>query len=132
MSRRILIVDDDDDVRTLAAMSLEKVGGHEVRVARSGEEALAMLADWRPDVVVLDVMMPGMDGPATLQRIRGDRATKDLPVVYLTASVVEPDLDRLRTPDITGILAKPFNPMVCRSSPTCSAGDEKQPPRPAA
>jgi CheY-like chemotaxis protein len=111
MSRRILVVDDDDDVRSLAALSLGKVGGHEVRTANSGEACLAELALWRPDVVVLDVMMPGMDGPTTLERIRDAPDTEDIPVVFLTASVVEPDLDRLRTAEVSGVLAKPFNPM---------------------
>ncbi len=111
MSRRILVVDDDDDVRTLAAMSLARVGGHEVRTANSGQACLDELAVWSPDVVVLDVMMPGMDGPTTLEHIRDRRDTEHLPVVFLTASVVEPDLERLRLATVSGILAKPFNPM---------------------
>ncbi len=111
MSRRILVVDDDDDVRSLAAMSLGKVGGHEVRTANSGQACLDELADWSPDVVVLDVMMPGMDGPTTLEHIRDSRETEQLPVVFLTASVVEPDLERLRLSKVSGVLAKPFNPM---------------------
>jgi CheY-like chemotaxis protein len=111
MIRRILVVDDDDDVRSLAAMSLSKVGGYEVRTANSGQACLDELAGWSPDVVVLDVMMPGMDGPTTLEHIRDGRDTEHLPVVYLTASVVEPDLERLRVSKVNGVLAKPFNPM---------------------
>jgi CheY-like chemotaxis protein len=111
MSRRILVVDDDDDVRRLAVMSLARVGGHEVTGVASGDDCLAALAVELPDAVVLDVMMPGMDGPTTLLAIRDDPAMRDLPVVFLTAGVVEADVDRLRDLPVAGILNKPFDPM---------------------
>jgi CheY-like chemotaxis protein len=111
MSRRILVVDDDDDVRRLAVMSLARVGGHEVTGVTSGDDCLAALAVELPDAVVLDVMMPGMDGPTTLLAIRDDPAMRDLPVVFLTAGVVEADVDRLRDLPVAGILNKPFDPM---------------------
>jgi CheY-like chemotaxis protein len=111
MTRRILVVDDDDDVRSLVAMSLSKVGGHEVRTAASGAACLQELREWRPDVVVLDVMMPGMDGPATLDVMRGDRDLHDIPVVFLTASVAGPELSNLKESAVAGVLGKPFNPL---------------------
>jgi CheY-like chemotaxis protein len=111
MTHRILVVDDDDDVRRLAVMALSRVGGHEVTSAASGAECLAALEADLPDVVVLDVMMPGMDGPTTLQAIRDNDATRTLPVVFLTAGVVDADVDRLRSLQVTGILNKPFDPM---------------------
>ena len=111
MSRRILIVDDEPDIRALASISLERIGGHEVRTAASGAQCLAELSDWRPDVVLMDVMMPGMDGPTTLERIRSDPAIADIPVVFLTASVVDSELDRLRASSVAGVLAKPFDAM---------------------
>ena len=111
MTHRILVVDDDDDVRRLASMALSRVGGHEVTSVSSGAECISALRDGLPDVVVLDVMMPGMDGPTTLEAIRDDPATHDLPVVFLTAGVVDTDMDRLRALSVAGILNKPFDPL---------------------
>ena len=112
MTRRILVVDDDEDVRRLAVMSLARVGGHDVRSAASGSECLAALAAERPDAVVLDVMMPVMDGPATLAEIRDGATTHDIPVVFLTAGVVAADMDRLRSLPVAGVLRKPFDPLT--------------------
>lgn len=111
MTHRILVVDDDDDVRRLASMALSRVGGHEVTSVSSGADCLAALADGRPDAIVLDVMMPGMDGPTTLNAIRDNPATHDVPVVFLTAGVVDADMDRLRALPAAGILNKPFDPL---------------------
>lgn len=112
MTRRILVVDDDEDVRRLAVMSLSRVGGHEVRSAASGSECLTALAAERPDAIVLDVMMPVMDGPTTLAAIRDGRSTYDIPVVFLTAGVVTADMDRLRALPVSGVLRKPFDPLT--------------------
>ncbi len=111
MSRRVLVVDDDDDVRRLATMSLSRVGGYDVRSAASGSECLAALDEEIPDVVVLDVMMPTMDGPATLDAIRARRTGYDVPVVFLTAGVGGADVDRLRALSVSGVLHKPFDPL---------------------
>ena len=112
MTRRILVVDDDEDVRRLAVMSLTRVGGYEVRSAASGSACIEALADEIPDLVVLDVMMPVIDGAATLELIRSDPRTRDVPVVFLTAGVVEVDVDRLRSLPVSGVLRKPFDPMT--------------------
>ncbi len=112
MSRKILLVDDEDDVRRLAEISLSKVGGHEVRTAASGTECLHLLEEWIPDAIVLDVMMPVMDGPETLARIRDGAATHAIPIVFMTAGVVEADMERLRVLPSSGILNKPFDPMT--------------------
>ncbi len=112
MSRNILVVDDEQDVRSLAVMSLERIGGHHVTSASSGADCLVALEGELPDVVVLDVMMPSMDGPATLEAIRSDRHAHAVPVVFLTAGVVDSDLDRLRAMPVTGVLRKPFDPLT--------------------
>jgi len=111
MSRSILVVDDEADVRTLAVMSLERVGGYRVRAAASGAECLAELASELPDVVLLDVMMPVMDGPTTLDAIRANADARAVPVVFLTAGVVDANLDRLRVLPVAGVLRKPFDPL---------------------
>jgi CheY-like chemotaxis protein len=112
MSKKILVVDDDDDVRRLAVMSLSRVGGHDVRAAESGAACLAALTEDLPDAIVLDVMMPGMDGPATLAEIRADANAFAIPVIFLTAGVVESDVDRLRSLPVAGVLRKPFDPLT--------------------
>lgn len=112
MTRSVLVVDDDQDVRRLAVMSLSRVGGYAVREASSGTECLALVLDELPDAIVLDVMMPVMDGPATLHELRGGSLTHAVPVVFLTAGVVEADMDRLRALPVAGILHKPFDPLT--------------------
>jgi CheY-like chemotaxis protein len=106
----VLLVDDEDDIRRVARMSLERVGGWTVTDASSGEEALAAAGRERFDAVLLDVMMPDVDGPSTLGRLRpviGD----DVPVVFLTAKVQPADVTRLRELGAVGVIAKPFDPM---------------------
>lgn len=111
-ARHLLVVDDDDDVRRLAVMSLTRVGGYEVTSVASGAECLEFLQGARPDGVILDVMMPLLDGPATLVEIRKVASTAEVPVIFLTAGVVESDMDRLRALPISGVLRKPFDPMT--------------------
>jgi CheY-like chemotaxis protein len=106
--RRILVVDDDDDIRALARLALERVGGHEVLMADSGAVALEVAQRERLDAAVIDVMMPGMDGPETVRRLRETPATAALPVVLLTAKAERGRLGQL---DVAGVLAKPFDPM---------------------
>jgi CheY-like chemotaxis protein len=111
MSRRILIVDDEDDIREVAQMSLEMVAGWEVIPARSGDEGVRLAARHRPDAILLDVMMPGMDGPATAGLLRGAPETAAIPVILLTAKVQPADRRRLEALGVAGVLAKPFDPM---------------------
>jgi CheY-like chemotaxis protein len=106
---RVLVVDDEDDIRTVATMSLRRVGGHEVDGAASGEEALAALAAASYDVVVLDVQMPVVDGRATLRALRD--AGHDVPVVFLTAQAQRDERADLAALDVVGVLSKPFDPM---------------------
>lgn len=112
MPRTILVVDDEPDIRELARISMERVGGHHVLVARSGAEAVALAADHRPDAVVMDVQMPGMDGPATLAELRRTHTLAELPVVFLTASVMDSQVAALEALEVSGVLAKPFDPMT--------------------
>src|SRR6185436_4548009 len=85
--RRILFVEDDPDIQTVAKMALEAIGGFHVLACGSGSEALSRLSDFSPDLVLLDVVMPGMDGPSTLAALRQIPAGRDLPVVFMTSRV---------------------------------------------
>ncbi|HYW11272.1 MAG TPA: response regulator [Longimicrobium sp.] len=112
MSRKILLVDDEDDIREVAQMSLEMTAGWDVVTASSGAEGLRMAAAERPDAILLDVMMPGMDGPATARALKADAATADIPIILLTAKVQAADRRRFDDLGVAGILAKPFDPMA--------------------
>jgi len=111
----ILIVDDEDDIREVAHASLELIGGWRVLTAAGGEEAVARAVEDRPDAILLDVMMPGVDGPATLAMLRADPATAAIPVVFLTAKVQAADRRRLADIGARGVIAKPFDPMTLAS-----------------
>lgn len=111
MTGRILFADDDADIRSLASMSLARVGGYDVVAVSSGAEALECLLTWQPDAVVLDVRMPEMDGPSTLGRLRADERMRDIPVVFLTAGLRRSDRVPLHELGVQGILVKPFDPM---------------------
>ena len=110
-TRRLLVVDDDDAIREVAQMALEIVGGFSVRTASSGNQAWDMVHAERPDAVLLDVMMPGMDGPTLLTQLRGDPGTRDLPIIFLTAKIQAGDRRDWDDLDIAGVIAKPFDPM---------------------
>ena len=111
MSKRILYVDDESDIREVAAMALELEPGFTVRTGSSGAEAVALAKEWRPDLVMLDVMMPGMDGPTTLQTLRSDPFTADIPVIFITARTQAKEVEGFRALGAIGVLAKPFDPM---------------------
>lgn len=106
----VLLVEDDPDIRMIARLALQQIGGFTVIEAASGPEALSVVSRVRPDVVLLDVMMPGMDGSEVLRALRESPATADLPVVFLTAKAMPEELDRLRSLGVRAILTKPFDP----------------------
>lgn len=113
MSRRLLLVDDDADIREVARLSLERIGGWAVVDAESADAAeLRVAADGPFDVVLLDVMMPGADGPATLRRLRDGPLGTDIPVIFLTAKVQRGDRERLEALGAAGVIAKPFDPVA--------------------
>jgi CheY-like chemotaxis protein len=109
---KILIVDDEDDIRTIARMSLERIGGMSVLEAASGPEALEIAVREAPEAILLDVMMPEMDGTATLAALRANDETSAIPVVYLTAKALPGEVERLKALGALGVLTKPFEPMT--------------------
>ncbi|RNM17350.1 response regulator [Nocardioides pocheonensis] len=111
MTRRVLVVDDDDAIREVAQMALELVAGWKVELAASGEEALEISAADPPDAVLLDVMMPSMDGPAVFARLQADPRTHGVPVVLLTAKVQPAERRRWDGLGVAGVLTKPFDPL---------------------
>lgn len=110
--RKILIVDDENDIREVAAMSMEAVCGWSVVQAGSGPEGVRLAQDQRPDAILLDVMMPDMDGPTTLQILRSNPSIAEIPVIFLTAKVQSSDRKRFADMGVNAVLAKPFDPML--------------------
>lgn len=110
--RRILFVEDDPDIQTVAKMALEAIGGFHVLACGSGSEALSRLGDFSPDLVLLDVMMPGMDGPATLAALREIPAGRGLPVVFMTSRVQAQEVAAYREMGAADVIPKPFDPMA--------------------
>lgn len=107
----VLLVDDDPDIRMLVSLSLERLGGLHVRAEQSGPDALeALRSGYQPDMVLLDVMMPGMDGVQTLSEIRRLPALQALPVCFLTAKAQPHELQRLQDLKVSAVLTKPFSP----------------------
>jgi len=108
---RVLIVDDEDDIREVAQISLELTAGWKVLTASSGGEGLRIARADQPDAILLDVMMPDMDGPTTLQKLQADPAIRHIPVVLLTAKLQPADRKRFAELGAAGVLAKPFDPL---------------------
>lgn len=110
--RRVLIIDDEDDIRQVAALSLETVAGWDVLMASSGMEGIGRAASEKPDAILLDVMMPLMDGPTTFMELQKRTETVGIPVVLLTAKVQGPDQRRFANLGVAAVLFKPFDPLT--------------------
>ncbi len=109
---RILIVDDEDDIREVAALSLEATAGWIVLTASSGAEGIVTAAREKPEAILMDVMMPGMDGPTTFKQLQGNAETASIPVVLLTAKVQGADQRRFAGLGVAAVLFKPFDPLT--------------------
>ncbi|MDG4867837.1 response regulator [Guyparkeria sp. 1SP6A2] len=109
---RILYVEDEEDIRAVAQLALESVGGFTLKSCASGEEALREAEAFAPDLILLDVMMPGMDGPSTLQALREIPALADVPVAFMTAKVQPAEIEYFKSLGAREVIAKPFDPMT--------------------
>ena len=107
---RICYVEDDEDIQRIVRMSLERVGGFTVRVVGDPMLAIDAITEFKPDLVMLDWMMPGMDGPTLFKQMRENAATRELPVVFITAKASPRELDELRSLGAVGTISKPFAP----------------------
>jgi CheY-like chemotaxis protein len=110
--RTILYVEDDPDIQEVVTMALEVVGGFQVSVASSGREALVTVAGSIPDLILLDVMMPDMDGPTTLAHLRERPELADVPVVFITAKVQATEIEYFKSLGAVDVIAKPFDPVA--------------------
>jgi two-component system alkaline phosphatase synthesis response regulator PhoP len=110
-NKHVLIIDDEYDIRAVAQLTLKAVGGWNVSIAASGTEGIAKAADGQPDVILLDVMMPDMDGIETFQALQANPATQSIPVILMTAKVQAADQRRFAELGVVGIISKPFKAM---------------------
>ncbi len=110
--QKVMVVEDNAEIRIIIKLALGKVGGLDVCVCASGEEALRSVAEFQPQLILLDVMMPDMDGPTVLKRLREAPATAAIPVVFLTAKTSAQEIHMLRSLGALDIVAKPFHPMA--------------------
>jgi CheY-like chemotaxis protein len=123
--RRILIIDDEEDIREVAALSLESVAGWQVTTASSGPEGIRAALSDRPDAILMDVMMPAMDGPTTFREMQKNPALAQIPVVLLTAKVQGVDQRRFAGLGVAGVLFKPFDPLTLAEQMAATLGWSK-------
>ena len=107
-----LYVDDEPDIREIVEMALGLIDNLTVRTCGSGEQALKVLPEFKPDLVLLDVMMPAMDGPSTLSRMRANSTLPFIPVIFVTAKAMPQEIAYFRELGAAGVIAKPFDPML--------------------
>ncbi|MGL5080486.1 MAG: response regulator [Microcoleaceae cyanobacterium] len=112
MTRLILLIEDEDDIREVAQLSLEMVGKWEVITAKSGNEGLIKAEQEQPDMILLDVMMPELDGLVTFRKLQASKTTQHIPVIFLTAKVQSADQRQFAELGVSGIITKPFEPLT--------------------
>ena len=110
--QHVMLVEDDPSIQTIVKMSLEVVGGLQVTIASSGIEALRLVRKARPQIILLDVMMPEMDGPQTLAELQKDPELSSIPVVFMTAKLQKHEVAELESLGVVGVIPKPFEPMT--------------------
>ncbi len=110
--QRILYVEDEPDIQAVAKLALEMVGGFTVKICSSGEEALREVEAFAPDMILLDVMMPGMDGPTTLEKLRQLPALAQVPIAFMTAKVQPQEVAHFKSLGAIDVIPKPFDAMT--------------------
>ncbi len=116
---RVLVVDDEPDIREVVEISLGLDPELTVRSCSSGRDAIAVAGDWSPNLVLLDVMMPGMDGPTTLVRLRENARTRDIPIIFMTARTQSREIEAFLALGAKAVIAKPFEPLTLAGLVRC-------------
>lgn len=108
---KVLLVDDDDYIRRIGEIALKKVGKWEVLLAKNGSDALLVAQEHSPDIILMDVTMPDLDGPATFAKLKECAGTSSIPVIFLTGHVQQEELTKFSALGVNGVISKPFDPM---------------------
>ena len=109
--KTLLYVDDDSDIREIVEIALGLIDNLKVDTSPSGEQALSLIPTLNPDLVLLDVMMPGMDGPTVFSRMKANKELPNCPVIFVTAKALPREIAYFRELGAAGVIAKPFDPM---------------------
>jgi CheY-like chemotaxis protein len=109
--KKVLVIDDEEDIRDVAGVTLELTRGWEIATADGGALGIESARVFRPDAILLDVMMPDMDGPATFRALQNSDDTRRIPVIFLTAKVQPADLRKFTQLGVRGVIGKPFDPL---------------------
>ncbi len=109
---KILYVEDEPDIQAVAKISLESVGGFDIMICSDGNEAINSIESYAPDMILLDVMMPGMDGISTLKEMKAKGLVDSIPVVFMTAKVQPKEMEQYTDVGAVDVIAKPFDPMT--------------------
>ena len=109
---RIIYVEDDTDIQDVVMLALKLAGGFTVKLFSSGQEAIDGAVKFSPDMILLDVMMPGLDGPTTMHKLREQTQLSDVPVVFLTAKVQSAEVSYYKSLGAIDVISKPFDPMA--------------------
>lgn len=107
----ILYVEDEEDIRAIAQIALEDIGGFTVKYCSSGKELLQVINNFVPDLILLDVMLPEMDGPTTLIELRKNPDFKNIPAIFMTAKIQPSELEEYKKMGVLDVIFKPFDPM---------------------
>jgi CheY-like chemotaxis protein len=110
--QKILYVEDDSDIQKIARLSLESIGGFQIEICGTGVEALHRYPSFRPDLILLDAMLPGMDGPGTLRAMRDLPEWTGTPVIFMTASTRHHEIEQFKRMGAVEVIPKPFDPMT--------------------
>jgi len=108
---KILYVEDQKDIQLIAKYALESIGKFELSICNNGQEALEIIETFSPDLILLDVMMPIMDGPTTLEKIKQMDNFKDIPIIFMTAKILPTEINELIESGAAGVISKPFDPV---------------------
>ena len=112
---KILYVEDQKDIQVIAEYALTQISHYDLKLSSSGEEALEDITAFNPDLILLDVMMPGLDGPETLQEIRKIKAYENTPAIFMTAKILPNEVDELMSKGAIAVIPKPFDPVTLGS-----------------
>ena len=113
--KRILLIDDEETIQEVVQVGIEIETGWQVAIASSGSEGIAVAARQQPDAILLDVMMPDMDGISTLSQLKANAKTQSIPVIFLTAKTQAADKNLFQSLGVVGVITKPFNSMTLAS-----------------
>jgi len=108
----ILYIEDEPDIRSIAQIALEDLAGFKLKICSSGQEAISIAKQFTPDLILLDVMMPEMDGPQTLNALRKLPNFENIPAVFMTAKIQPAEINQYKQLGAVGVITKPFDPML--------------------